>query len=124
MQALAAGLEELLGVLTSLVTGLAFSQVRMFGVDIEWAVLWMAVPMLFFTVYLGFVNVRCFPLSIRILRGRYADPDAPGEVSQFEALTTALAGTVGLGNIAGVAIAIGIGGPGAAFWMIVIAFLR
>ena len=65
MQALAAGLEELLGVLTSLVTGLAFSQVRMFGVDIEWAVLWMAVPMLFFTVYLGFVNVRCFPLSIR-----------------------------------------------------------
>jgi AGCS family alanine or glycine:cation symporter len=122
MQALAAGLEELLGVLTSLVTGLAFSQVRMFGVDIEWAVLWMAVPMLFFTVYLGFVNVRCFPLSIRILRGRYADPDAPGEVSQFEALTTALAGTVGLGNIAGVAIAIGIGGPGAAFWMIVIAF--
>ncbi|MDG1215049.1 MAG: alanine/glycine:cation symporter family protein, partial [Luminiphilus sp.] len=104
------------------VTGLAFSQVRMFGVDIEWAVLWMAVPMLFFTVYLGFVNVRCFPLSIRILRGRYADPDAPGEVSQFEALTTALAGTVGLGNIAGVAIAIGIGGPGAAFWMIVIAF--
>ena len=122
MQALAAGLEELLSVLTSLVTGLAFSQVRMFGVDVEWAVLWMAVPMLFFTVYLGFVNVRCFPLSIRILRGRYADPDAPGEVSQFQALTTALAGTVGLGNIAGVAIAIGIGGPGAAFWMIVIAF--
>ncbi len=122
MQALAAGLEELLGALTSLVTGLAFSQVRVFGVDIEWAVLWMAVPMLFFTVYLGFVNVRCFPQSIRILRGRYADPDAPGEVSQFQALTTALAGTVGLGNIAGVAIAIGIGGPGAAFWMIVIAF--
>jgi AGCS family alanine or glycine:cation symporter len=122
MQDLAAGLEALLGVLTSLVTGLAFSQVRVFGVDIEWAVLWMALPMLFFTVYLGFVNVRCFPLSIRILRGRYADPDAPGEVSQFQALTTALAGTVGLGNIAGVAIAIGIGGPGAAFWMIVIAF--
>jgi AGCS family alanine or glycine:cation symporter len=63
-----------------------------------------------------------FPHGAEHSPGRYSDPDAPGEVSQFQALTTALAGTVGLGNIAGVAIAIGIGGPGAAFWMIVIAF--
>lgn len=122
MQALAAGFEEAAEAITSLFTGIAFSQVPVLGVPIEWAVLWMALPMLFFTVYLGLVNVRCFPLAIRILMGRYADPDAPGEVSQFQALTTALAGTVGLGNIAGVAIAIGIGGPGAAFWMVVIAF--
>jgi AGCS family alanine or glycine:cation symporter len=122
MQTLAAGFEDIAGTVISLVTGIAFSQVRILGVDIEWAVLWMAVPMLFFTVYLGFVNVRCFPMALSILKGRYSDPDAPGEVSQFQALTTALAGTVGLGNIAGVAIAIGIGGPGAAFWMIVIAF--
>ncbi|MEQ9463530.1 MAG: alanine/glycine:cation symporter family protein [Haliea sp.] len=122
MQALAASFQEITVAIISMVTDIAFSQVRVLGVDVEWAVLWMAVPMLFFTVYLGFVNVRCFPLSIRILKGRYADPDAPGEVTQFQALTTALAGTVGLGNIAGVAIAIGIGGPGAAFWMMVIAF--
>jgi hypothetical protein len=48
--------------------GIAFSQVRILGVDIEWAVLWMAVPMLFFTVYLGFVNVRCFPMALSILK--------------------------------------------------------
>jgi AGCS family alanine or glycine:cation symporter len=122
MQELAAGFEEAAGVITSVVTGIAFSQVRVLGVAIEWAVLWLAVPMLFFTFYLRFMNVRCFPLAMRILSGRNADPDAPGEVSQFQAMTAALAGTVGLGNIAGVAIAIGIGGPGAAFWMIVIAF--
>ena len=122
MQELAASFQDIAGAITSLVTSIAFSQVRVLGVDIEWAVVWLAVPMLFFTLYLGFVNIRCFPMSIRILKGHYADPDAPGEVSQFQALSTALAGTVGLGNIAGVAIAIGIGGPGAAFWMVVIAF--
>ncbi len=99
-----------------------FSQLNLFGVEIEWAVLWMALPMLFFTFYLKFVNVRWFRRSLQILKGRYADADAPGEVSQFQALTTALSGTIGLGNIAGVAIAIAIGGPGATFWMIVIAF--
>jgi AGCS family alanine or glycine:cation symporter len=100
----------------------AFSQINVFGVQIEWAVIWMALPMLFFTFYLNFVNVRWFRLAIQILKGRYSDPGAPGEVSQFQALTTALSGTIGLGNIAGVAIAISIGGPGATFWMIVIAF--
>jgi AGCS family alanine or glycine:cation symporter len=122
MQSVAESFLHIASAVTSFFSGLAFSQLHLFGVDIEWAVLWMAVPMVFFTLYLGFINVRGFPMAIRILKGRYADADAPGEVSQFQALTTALAGTVGLGNIAGVAIAIGIGGPGAAFWMIVIAF--
>jgi len=122
MQTLAANFQDIAAAITTLIAGVAFSQIQVLGVDIEWAVLWLAVPMLFFTAYLGFVNVRCFPLAIRILKGRYADPEAPGEVTQFQALTTALAGTVGLGNIAGVAIAIGIGGPGAAFWMFIIAF--
>ncbi len=73
---------------------------------------------LYFTFYFKFVNFRKFGLSLDIVRGKYTDPNDSGEVSHFQALTAALSGTVGLGNIAGVAIAISIGGPGATFWMI------
>jgi len=73
---------------------------------------------LYFTVYFKFVNFRKFGLSLDIVRGKYTDPNDSGEVSHFQALTAALSGTVGLGNIAGVAIAISLGGPGATFWMI------
>ncbi|MBB4211824.1 AGCS family alanine or glycine:cation symporter [Rhodothalassium salexigens DSM 2132] len=103
--------------------GAVFYQVPFLGSQIEWIIIWMFLPMLFLTVWFGFINVRAFPLALNILRGRYRDDTAPGEVTQFQALSTALSGTVGLGNIAGVAIAIGLGGPGAAFWMIVIGFL-
>jgi len=103
-------------------SGFVFSQITLFGTPVEWIVLWMALPMVIFTIYFGFINLRVFRLACDIVAGRYAKPDAKGEVSQFQALATALSGTVGLGNIAGVAIAIAIGGPGATFWMIVIAF--
>lgn len=93
------------------------------GVEIEAIVLWLAVPMLAFTFYFEGVNFRCLGLATRIVKGNYYNPDAPGEVSQFRALTTALSATVGLGNIAGVAIAIGYGGPGAVFWMMVVGLL-
>ncbi|WOE76525.1 alanine/glycine:cation symporter family protein [Alterisphingorhabdus coralli] len=99
-----------------------FSRIPFFGAEIPWIVLWLALPMLIFTVYFGFLNLRVLPLSLRILRGDYDEPNAPGQISQFSALTTALSGTIGLGNIAGVAIAIATGGPGAAFWMFVIGF--
>lgn len=78
---------------------------------------------LFFTFYLGFINLRGFGHAIRIVKGDFSDPKDPGEVSHFQALTTAVSGTVGVGNIAHVAIVISIGGPGAAFWMIVAGFL-
>lgn len=78
---------------------------------------------LFFTFYLGFINLKGFAHAIRIVKGDYQDPKDPGEVSHFQALTTAVSGTVGVGNIAHVAIVISIGGPGAAFWMIVAGFL-
>lgn len=78
---------------------------------------------IFFTVYFGFVNFRRIGLSLDIVRGKYTDPTEKGEVSHFQALTAALSATVGLGNIAGVAIAISIGGPGATFWMILAGFL-
>ena len=78
---------------------------------------------IFFLFYSRFVQYRYFFHAIQILRGKYDKPDAPGQLSAYEALSTALASTVGMGNIAGVATAISIGGPGALFWMWVTAFV-
>src|SRR5690606_25623701 len=64
-----------------------------------------------------FLPFRYLRHAIDVLRGRYDDPDDPGEISHYEALSTALAATVGMGNISGVAVAIAVGGPGAIFWM-------
>ncbi|WP_300379085.1 sodium:alanine symporter family protein [Henriciella sp.] len=102
--------------------GVVFSSTSLFGVEIQFIVLWLFAAMVFFTVRLGFLNIRGFTIGWNILGGRHSDPDAPGELSPFQALSTALSSTVGLGNIAGVAIAIAVGGPGAAFWMICIGF--
>ncbi len=77
---------------------------------------------LFYTIRYGFLNVRLFGHAISVIRGRYDDPNAKGEISHFKALTAALSATVGLGNISGVAVAITVGGPGAVFWMWVTAF--
>jgi AGCS family alanine or glycine:cation symporter len=73
----------------------------------------------FLTLKMGFINLRAFKHAINVTRGKYSNPADVGEVSHFQALTTALSATVGLGNIAGVAIAVSIGGPGATFWMII-----
>lgn len=86
-------------------------------------VAWLVVAAIFLTFRMGFINVRAFRHAIQVTRGKYTNPDEPGEVSHFQALTTALSATVGLGNIAGVAIAISVGGPGATFWMIVAGLL-
>jgi alanine or glycine:cation symporter, AGCS family len=97
-----------------------FFSVPIGGVEAQVVVLWLAVAMVFTTLLLGFPQIRGFREGLRVVRGKRHDPTAPGEVSQFAALTTALSGTVGLGNIAGVAVAVGVGGPGAVFWMLVI----
>lgn len=86
-------------------------------------VLWLVLGATYFTIRTRFANLRLFKHAIDILRGKYDDDEAKGEVSHFQALTSALSATVGLGNIAGVAIAISIGGPGACFWLIVAGFL-
>ncbi len=86
-------------------------------------VAWLIVGASFLTLRFGFVNLRMMRHAFRVMRGKYRTADDQGEVSPFQALTTALSATVGLGNIAGVAIAISIGGPGATFWMIVAGFL-
>ena len=88
------------------------------GTNFPWIVLWLVVGATVFTLYFGFIQFRAFPHSISLVKGDYSDPNDAGEVSHFQALATALSGTIGLGNIAGVAVAVGIGGPGATFWMI------
>jgi len=82
-------------------------------------VCWLILGAIFFTCYLGFINVRGFKHAVDIVRGHYPDPSHKGEISHFQALATAVSGTVGIGNIAGVAITVSIGGPGAIFWVIV-----
>jgi AGCS family alanine or glycine:cation symporter len=122
-----------------------FFKVNLFGTEVPFIVVLLALGALFFTLAFKFVNLRQFGLAIKVVRGKYDDleKDAPGvqsagvntangdivdtikdeshhgEVNHFQALATAVSGTVGLGNIAGVAVAIAIGGPGATFWMIV-----
>lgn len=88
-----------------------------FGMPI--VVIWLILGALFFTFRMGFINIRGFKHAIDLVRGRYDNPNDKGEVSHFQGLVTALSGTVGLGNIGGVAAAISLGGPGATFWMIV-----
>jgi AGCS family alanine or glycine:cation symporter len=92
-------------------------------VTLPLVVLWLIIGATFFTLRFQFVNFRAFRHAIDCTRGRYTNPDATGEISHFQALSAALSATVGLGNIAGVAFAVGVGGPGAIFWMIAAGFL-
>ena len=100
-----------------------FYSVPVLGADMPLIVLWLIAGGVFFTTYLGFINVRGFRHAVDIITGKFKADDDPGQISQFQALTTAVSGTVGVGNIAGVAVAISIGGPGATFWLILAGFL-
>jgi AGCS family alanine or glycine:cation symporter len=86
-------------------------------------VAWLVAGALFFTFRMQFIAIRGFSHAIRVTAGHYDDEHDPGEISHFQALSSALSATVGLGNIAGVAIAVSTGGPGAVFWMTVSAML-
>jgi len=92
------------------------------GSSMPFIVAWLIVGGIFLTFRFGFINVRMFSHSYKIITGKYRTADDVGEITPFQSLTTALSATVGLGNIAGVAIAIAIGGPGATFWMILAGF--
>ncbi|WP_156726670.1 alanine/glycine:cation symporter family protein [Streptomyces apocyni] len=102
---------------------IVFYSVPIFGTEFPLIVGWLVVAGAFFSAYFGLAQVRHLKTAFRLVRGKYEQKDAPGEVSHFQALTSAVSGTVGLGNIAGVAIAIAIGGPGATFWMILCGLL-
>lgn len=92
------------------------------GGSMPFIVAWLIAGGLILTFRFGFINVRMFTHSYKIITGQYKTADDVGEITPFQSLTTALSATVGLGNIAGVAIAIAVGGPGATFWMILAGF--
>lgn len=89
------------------------------GVTLPIVLVLLGFTAVFLTIYFKFINLRGFGIALRTARGKYTPHDAPGEITHFQALSAALSATVGLGNIGGVAVAVGVGGPGATFWMIV-----
>jgi AGCS family alanine or glycine:cation symporter len=105
------------------VSAFVFAEITVLGATFPWIVGWLVVAAAIFTVYFGFVQFRSFKLATEIVRGKYSRKDEPGEISHFQALSSAVSGTVGLGNIAGVGVAVTIGGAGATFWMIVCGLL-
>ena len=102
---------------------MVFYPVNIADQDFPLIVLWLAIAALWFTFYLRLINLRGFGHAVGLLINPPANPAATGEISHFKALSTAISGTVGVGNIGGVAVAIGIGGPGAAFWLFMAGFL-
>lgn len=117
------GLEAFFGTLNGWLSTVIFFDVFPGEPEMPFIVAWLIVGAVFLTIRFSFVNLRMMGHAFAVLRGKYRTKDDKGEVTSFQALTTALSATVGLGNIAGVAIAISIGGPGAVFWMIVAGFL-
>ncbi len=91
--------------------------------SIPFIVIWLVLGATFFTVRMKFINIRGFKHSLALAKGKYDDPNAPGNITHFQALATAVSATVGLGNIAGVAVAVSLGGAGATFWMIIAGLL-
>ncbi len=116
-------LNQVLAPVSKVLYDIMFFSIPVAGTEVPLIVVWLITGSVVFTLYLRFVNIRGFRLALAIVRGDYAKPGDDGEVSHFQALSAALSGTVGLGNIAGVAVAISIGGPGATLWMIVAGFL-
>lgn len=118
--------ETLYGITEKMIYGfmdIVFTSITIAGSSVPLIILWLIAGAIFCTVRFGFQQFRSLPLAYRLIRGDFNDPNAPGEVTHFQALTSALSVTVGLGNISGVAIAIAIGGPGAVLWMMLAGFL-
>ncbi|MEE4359910.1 MAG: amino acid carrier protein [Pseudomonadales bacterium] len=125
MEGIDAAVDAVVGPAAALLSRIIFFEVDLFGVGLPLVVAWLVAAGLFFTVYLRGIAVRGFATAVRLVGGRPATPRAglDGEVSHFQALSTAVSGTVGIGNIGGVAVAISAGGPGAAFWLLVAGIL-
>ena len=111
-------LNELLGVTVNWIFKFLFFD---FGTGFPLIIAVLVAGGVYYTFFFGWLSIRGFTHAIDVIRGRYDNPDDPGEITHFQALTSALSATVGLGNIGGVAIAVGTGGPGAVFWMILTA---
>ncbi len=118
-----ASIDKWLTPISDFVVGKVFYSISIAGADVKLIVLWLIAGSIFCTFYFNFINLKMFRHALDLVRGRYDKPESKGEVSHFQALSTAISGTVGLGNIAGVAVAVAVGGPGATFWMILAGFL-
>jgi AGCS family alanine or glycine:cation symporter len=118
-------IDQWIGIIVDNLSAIMFFNVLSFTdtLKLPFIIAWLVTGAVFFTIRMGFVNLRAFRHAIECVRGRYDKAEDRGEVNHFQALATALSATVGLGNIAGVAIAVSIGGPGATFWMIIAGFL-
>ncbi|MGW8989060.1 alanine/glycine:cation symporter family protein [Streptomyces zhihengii] len=117
------GVSDFVGPISAWLGDVVFYAVPVGGTDLPLIVAWLVVAGLVFSAWFGLVQLRKFKLAVAVVRGKYDDKNSAGEVNHFQALTAAVSGTVGLGNIAGVAVAVSIGGPGATFWMILCGLL-
>ncbi len=104
-------------------SGWVFYALPIGGLEIPLVVIWLVAAATIISITLGFVQFRSFGLAIEVVRGKFSRADDPGEITHFQALSSALSGTVGLGNIAGVGAAMALGGAGATFWMIICGLL-
>lgn len=116
-------INEAIRPISDLLSQYIFYEVSVGGTSFPLIVMWLIVAAIFFTIYFNFINLRGFGHAIRLIKGDFSSEKDKGEISHFQALSTALSGTVGIGNIGGVAIVITIGGPGALFWLAVAGFL-
>ena len=118
IQAAIANLDAAFGSIVSAMGSVLFATL---GTEVPLIIWVLVLGGIYYSFYFGWLSLRGFRHSIDVIRGRYDDPNDPGEISHFQALTSALSATIGLGNIAGVAIAVSLGGPGAVFWMLLTA---
>ncbi|MCP4499245.1 MAG: alanine:cation symporter family protein [Deltaproteobacteria bacterium] len=116
-------IEQVFGPIAKGLSDFIFFKVTLLGGEWPLVVVWLLLGALAFTIVHAGINIRGIPLAIRVLRGEFDVEDADGEVTHAQALATALSGTVGIGNIGGVAVAVAAGGPGATLWMILAGFL-
>ncbi|MCL8024759.1 alanine/glycine:cation symporter family protein [Nocardioides bruguierae] len=117
------GINTVFEPIATFATDVVFWEVPLGDYSFPLIVFWLVVAAAVFTVYFKGIQFRSMPISWALVRGRYSRESDPGEVTHFQALASAVSGTVGLGNIAGVAVAVTVGGPGATFWMILAGLL-
>jgi AGCS family alanine or glycine:cation symporter len=118
-QSIDAKINQLMQPMTDVLSAFIFYSVPLAGADVPLIVVWLIIAAFFFTFYLGFINLRGFGYAVKVVRGALYNDKHDGEISHFQALTAAMSGTIGVGNMAGVAITVSLGGPGAIFWLIV-----
>ncbi|MCY3729452.1 MAG: alanine/glycine:cation symporter family protein [Nitrospira sp.] len=116
-------IDEAISPITGVISDVIFFSLNIAGLNVPVIAFWLITAGFMFSLYFRFPNIRYFGLALKIVRGQYTRDDEPGDLTHFQALSAALSGTVGIGNIAGVAVAISIGGPGAMFWMILAGLL-